>query len=125
MRAMFGMIGLLTVLAIGYYIYATQIQSVSNGRPIAQQLDLTAVRSDLLSIAQSERYYQAANGSYATMDQLRQSGNVSSLPENRRGYVYVAEMVGAGHFRIIAKPADETRTDLPTLSIDETMQIRQ
>jgi Tfp pilus assembly protein PilE len=120
---MSGMIGLLTVLAIGYYTYSTQIRQLTNGRPVAQQINLAAVKSDLLSIAQSERYYLATNGSFATLEQLRESGNVSSIPENRRGYVYVAEVTGVAHFRIIAKPADSSRTDLPTLSIDETMQI--
>jgi len=123
LRAASGLIGILAVLAIGYYIYSEQLGKATNGTPVAQQISLVAVRSDLLSLAQSERLYLAANGSYATLEQLRQSGNINPLPENRQGYIYVAEVDGAAHFRIIAKPADSYRTDLPTLSINETMQI--
>ena len=90
--------GNLAVLAIGYYIYSAQIGKATNGSPVAQQIDLVAIKSDLLSIAQSERYYLATYGSYATLEQLRQSGNVSSLPENRRGYVYGAEVDGVCAF---------------------------
>ena len=126
MRATFAMVGLLIVLVIGYLIYSTQIRQATGDRPLVQQINFVAVRSDLLSLGQSERLYLAANGSYATLEQLRHSDIVSSVPEsNRLGYEYTAEVDGAEHFRITASPTDSSRDDLPTLSIDETLQISQ
>ncbi|MBZ5498773.1 MAG: hypothetical protein LAP85_20435 [Acidobacteriia bacterium] len=124
MRSIMGMIGLLAVLVVGYFIYSAQVQRGASDKPVAELIDLVAVRSDLLSLGRSEKLYLATNGSYASLDQLRQSGNTNPFPEgSRRGYVYEAEVDGAAHFRITAKPMDSSRTDLPTLSIDETMRI--
>lgn len=126
MRSALGLLGLLIVLVMGYTIYTSQIQLVSNGKPLKQQINLAEVRSDLLSLAQAERIYLAANGAYATLGQLRNSKIMSSLPAgNRAGYEYSLEVDGTEHFQITASPADSSREDLPTLSINETMQISQ
>jgi hypothetical protein len=123
MRAL-GIIGLLAVLATGYYIYSLQTVRVADRRPPAAQIDVTRVRSDLLSFAQAQRYYLAANGVYGTIGQLQNSPAVSNVPRAaRRGYSYSAEIDAARHFVITATPDTET-TGLPTLSIDETMTIR-
>ncbi len=121
MRAALGMAGLLIVLAIGYFIYSAQIGGETKSRTLVQQPDLVAVKGHLLSLGQSERLYLAANGSYATLEQLQQQESIS----NRWGYAFTAEVDGAVHFRITARPADSLMADLPTLSIDETMQISQ
>lgn len=124
MRAFSGLVGMLAVLAIGYYIYSGQIdQGKTNSRPLVQQIDLTVVKTDLLSLGQAERYYLATNGRYATLEQLKQFDSIGSIPQNRHGYVYIAEVDGAAHFRITAKPVDSSRKDLPTLFITETMQV--
>jgi hypothetical protein len=124
MRAALGMAGLLIALAIGYFIYSAQIRSVTSDKPLAQQMNLVAVRSDLLSLGQAERLYLASNGSYATLEQLRQSNMMNAVPEgNRSGYRYSVEIDGSTHFRITASPTDSSRADLPALSIDETLQI--
>lgn len=125
MRATFGIVGLLAALAVGYYVYTAQIHPTRQGNttPI-RQISLTAVRADLLSLAQAERLYMAANGSYAGLDELRSSGNLGATPANgRRGYDYTIEFNGGSHFRISARPSDASQTDLPTMAIDETMQI--
>jgi len=124
MRAALGMVGVLVVLAIGSLIYSTQIRQVTNDKPAIQQINDAAIKSDLLSLAQSEKLYWATNGSYAPLEVLRQSGVANSFPDgNRSGYRYIAEVDGADHFRITASPLDSSRSDLPILSIDETMQI--
>ena len=124
MRATLGLVGLLITLGIGYFIYSIQIQAVTDDKPLAQQTDLMAVRRDLLSLGQAERLYLATNGSYATIEQLQHFKMMNTFPEgNRRGYEYTAEVDGAAHFCITATPTDSSRADLPTLSIDETMQI--
>ena len=124
MRAALGMVGLLITLGIGYLIYSAQIRGVTNDKPLAQHINFVAVRSDLLSLGQAEKLYLASNGSYATLEQLRQSNVSSSIPKgNRTGYTYAAEADGAEHFLITASPTDSSRADLPTFSIDETLQV--
>jgi Tfp pilus assembly protein PilE len=115
--------GLLAVLLVGYYIYSAHVAPVPAGVETVRQMNLVAVRQDLLSLAQAERQYLAMNGRYAGLEQLRQSGIMGSVPENRQGYVYEVEPDGAAHFRITARPASAAAQGLPTLSIDETMQI--
>ena len=124
MRAAFGFIGILIVLGIGYYIYTAQIRNGPDGEALPRQTNLIAVRRDLLSLGQSERLYLAANGRYATMEQLRDSKITGDFPDgNRWGYEYSAELDGAIHFRITARPINPSGSALPTLSIDETLQI--
>jgi hypothetical protein len=124
-KKLFGMMGLLIVLCIGYYLHFGQIKGAANGTSTVQQANLVAVKRDLLSLAQSQRLYLASEGRYATLDELRHSNIMNMVPEgNRSGYVYVVDVDGAAHFCITAKPADSSRTGLPTFSIDETMQIK-
>jgi hypothetical protein len=126
MRAAFGMVGLLIVLLIGYLIYTSQIREMGDGKPLAQQINSVAVRSDLLALAQAERLYYTTNGSYVTLEELRSSNVMNTIPERgRSGYQYTAEVDGSAHFQITATPTDSSRTDLPILSIDETLQISQ
>jgi hypothetical protein len=126
MRTISGFAVLLLALGIGYYIYSQQVRQASVARPLVQQNNLIGIRSDLLSIAQAERLYMAANGRYGIVDELRRSGYLNHFPEDeRRGYRIVAEPDGASHFRVTATPVDLSRTDLPLVSIDETLQILQ
>ena len=121
MRATLGIVALLMTLAIGYLIYSAQVRHATNDKPLTQKINLVAVRNDLLSLGRAERLYLASNGTYATLEQLRSSKVMTSIPEGSRwGYIYSAEADGALHFRITASPS---RGDLPTLSIDETIQI--
>ena len=122
MKAIMGILGLVIVLAIGYQVYTSSLDREGGSSP-KKQIDLTGVRTDLLSLAQAERLYFASNGVYATLDQLQQSGNIHFQGPNRRGYLFNIEIDGIQHFRITAKPADPARTDLPEYSTDETQQI--
>ena len=124
MRAAFGMAGLLIVLMIGYLIYTSQIREVSRDKPLAQQTNVVAVQRDLFSLGQAEKLYLATNGNYATLEELRSSNVMNSIPDGSRlGYKYSVEIDGNAHFRITASATEPSRTDLPTLSTDETMQI--
>ena len=123
MRAIEGILSLVLVVVIVYYVYSLQFSRSEGGMPPVQQIDLVGVRSDLISFAQSERIFLATNGTYGTLEQLQRSGSGSSSGIRRRGYVYEAEIDGARHFRIVARPADPSGPERPMLSIDETMQI--
>ncbi len=124
MRSVTGLLGLVLVLAAGYYIYSVQAVRVGPQKSALGQIDIAAVRSDLLSLAQAERYYLAANGNYGTLGQLRSSTAVSNVPRaTTRGYSYTVEVEGSRRFVITATP-DPGQPDLTTLSIDETMTFK-
>jgi hypothetical protein len=126
MRSAFGFAGLLIVVLIGYLIYSSQIQEMGDGKPPKQQIDLIGVKSDLLSLAQAEKLYCAANSSYADLETLKRSNIMNRIPEGgRSGYQYSIDANGAEHFQITADPPDSSETVLPTFTIDETMQLSQ
>ena len=126
MRSGAALLGLVMVLGIGYYMYRPSLEPAPGEKvsPI-QQVDVTGVKSDLLSIAQAERLYLTSHNTYGTLEELRQDGSLDFSERERRGYNYVAEIDGASHFKIIAAPADPAKLQWPTLSIDDTMTITQ
>ncbi len=114
----------LIVLAIGYFVFQSQLtKGPGGGAPPQQQIDVVGVSADLQAIAQAERYYLANHGAYASLDQLQQEGSITFSGVNRRGYNYVADVGDGQHFKITATPLDAAKRGWPTLSIDETMQI--
>jgi len=123
-RTMFGM--LISMAIIGYIVY-TQMSSASptghaSSAPKAT-IDVTAVKHDLLAMANAQRGHFALEGKYASLDDLRAKGNLR-MPELRRGdYSYSAEFTDTT-FRVIATYAGPPNTSAPrTVSIDQTMQI--
>lgn len=126
MKTAGAILGLVIVLAVGYFIFKSQFSPGPTGSaPPQQTIDVTGVRSDLLAIAQAERLYLASHGAYASVDQLQQDGSITFSGTNRRGYNYVAEVDDGQHFQITATPADPAKAGWPTLSIDENMQVTQ
>jgi hypothetical protein len=124
MKASLGLAGLLIVLVIGSVLYTSQFRQISADKPLRHHADLAAVRSSLISLGNAEKMYFAANGSYASLEQLRASRVMSLIPSGSSGYRFEAETNGSEHFRITACPSDSSGSDLPILIIDETMQIR-
>jgi hypothetical protein len=87
-------------------------------------IDITGVQNDLLRMAQAERAFQALNGRYASLEELQSSGNLVVDPaRGRQGYTYAAS-VSDRSFTITATYSGPA-TGMPTLSIDETMQISE
>jgi hypothetical protein len=123
----FGFLSLIAVVAVGAYIYMRQTQSVmtaGTSSPTAT-VDLIGVRNDLLAIAQAERSHAAMQGSYVSIDTLRQQGDLTMERNNRGPYNYSAE-ISDSSFRIVATYSGPENSGLPkTLSIDQTMQISQ
>ncbi len=123
MRAIIGFTGVLAVFAAIYIIYHAQISPGENSRSPLHQVDQVRVRADLIAIAQAERLYLSTNGSYGTLEELQQSGNLSRVPAGSREYNYEVETDGSSHFKITAKPANPASSGLPGFTIDETMRI--
>src|SRR5262245_8474312 len=126
MRTAGMLLSLLVVLAVGYYFYAVQVAPGPATQVSPKELiDVIGVKNDLISIAQAERLFLAANGSYGSLEQLQQDGSITFSATNRRSYNFVVEPNGAQAFRATARPADPSKRDWPTFSIDETMQLTQ
>ena len=130
MRSAMGLLGLVIVLGIGAFIYRSYFtgpggdaitMGTNNPRAVA---DVTGIKNDLLSMAQAERAYMALNGRYATLEELHNSGDLLLDPSrDRLGYSYSAEIADR-HFLITASYSGPA-TGMPTLSIDESMQVTQ
>jgi hypothetical protein len=119
----FGFISILVVLAAGMYIYMTQFKqatAVGGTTSPTGAVNITGVRSDLLSIASAERTYYASQGKYATLDELI-SGNYVTVKGERPPFTYSVEPTSTG-FRAVATRSGEGSPS--QISIDETMQVQ-
>ena len=120
----FGMLSLLIVLCVGFFMYQRSVTSLPAGESLTAQIDTTAIRQRLLTIAQTERNYLGSNGRYATLEQLI---NENLLPggTEQRGYTFTAVVNGSTGFTITATPTDEDKQDWPTLEITESMKVTE
>ena len=118
-----GILGVVIVLCAGFLVYQRSIESVSEGGSPEEQIDTTAIRQRLLTMAQTERQYQASNGQYATLEQLADDNLLPGGTE-QRGYTFTASVSASG-FTITATPTAADKADWPTLEIDERMQVSE
>jgi len=118
----FGILGVVIVLCVGFFLYQRSVADLPEGSP-QEQIDTTAIRQRLLTIAQTERQYQASNGKYATLEQLA-SDNLLPGGTEQRGYTFTASVTSTG-FTITATPTADDKEDWPTLEITETMQVTE
>ena len=96
---------------------------MAEGGSPQEQIDTAAIRQRLLTIAQTERQYQASNGKYATLEQLA-GENLLPGGTEQRGYTFTASVTSTG-FTITATPTAEDKADWPTLEITEAMQVAE
>jgi len=127
MSRIFGFLSIVIVLGVGFYIYTRQAQSASGVAGVNSPkaaVNITAVRSDLMSIAQAERGYFASEGKYASLDELISSRSLAVLHE-RPPYTYSIETSGSG-FRVVAtRTADDGSGAPAQISVDENMEFQQ
>ncbi|HEX4785326.1 MAG TPA: hypothetical protein VH350_13360 [Candidatus Sulfotelmatobacter sp.] len=127
MRGAFGFLSLVIVLGIGMYIYSKQAQSSSAAaganNPKAA-INITGVRSDLISIASAERRYYATEAKYASLDELI-SSNYITMARQRPPYSYEVQVSSSG-FRAVATRSGDAEAGTPAeLSVDENMEFSQ
>ena len=116
-----GFIMVVIVAAVGGYLYTKQAKSVIEvGSTPQTTIDVTAVRNDLLGIANAERRYWASNGKYGTLDDLRTGGDIR-IP-TRANYSYSAQTTETG-FKIVAAYSGPDPKAPKRLAVDETMAI--
>src|SRR5216117_4232104 len=96
----FGLIAGLIVVAIGGLLYSRQLQTLTpGGAAPSSAIDVVGVRNDLMAIANSERRYWVINAKYASLDELRENGDIH-IPI-RANYTYSTETSDIS-FKIIA-----------------------
>ena len=126
MARLFGFIGILSVLAIGMYIYARQAQSTSavtgTNNPKAT-VNLTGVKADLIGIAGAERRYYATEGKYASLDELI-SANYIAIARQRPPYTYEIQTSNAGFHVVATRSADDASGVPDQLSVDDNMEFQ-
>lgn len=122
-----GLLGLVVVAAIAvgfYYFYFEKTQPDGGSGTAIGAISTTAVKNDLIAIANAQRMYVSTNGRYATMEELISSGELRMEKPGRENYVYTVEVSGSG-FTATARYTGPAAGNHPTLTIDQTMQIRQ
>src|SRR5579864_9338404 len=123
---LFSFISIIIVLAAGMYIYSRQAQDSSAAAGASNPkaaINITGVRSDLMTIAQAERGYFALEGKYASLDQLISSRSLS-VSRQRPPYTYEVQTSGSG-FRVIATRSGDDGSGTPAeLSVDQDMQFQ-
>jgi hypothetical protein len=117
----FGFLSMIIVAAVGGYFYMQQMQTASpGGKTPKVMIDVTAVRNDLLAIANAERRYWATNARYASLDELRSNGD-TPIP-SRANYTYSADVTDSA-FKIIATYSGSDPAAPKSITVDETMAM--
>ena len=112
---------MIIVVAVGGYLYMNQMQTATPGGTTPKvTIDVTAVRNDLLAIANAERRYWATNAKYASLDELRSNGD-TPIP-SRANYTYSADITDDA-FKIIATYSGSDPTTPKSITVDETMAM--
>ena len=113
---------MLVVVAIGLYFYSNQVKTLTpGGGDVSSTIDVVAVRNDLMAIANAERRYFAINAKYASIDDLRDNGDIH-IP-SRASYKYSAETSDTS-FKIIATYSGPNPKVPKRISVDETMALK-
>ena len=117
----FGFLSMIIVAAVAGYLYMNQMHAVTPGGTTPKvTIDVTAVRNDLLAIANAERRYWATNARYALLDELRNNGDIP-IP-SRADYTYSAN-VDDNAFKVIATYSGSDPAAPKTITVDETMAM--
>ena len=126
MGRLFGFLSVVIVLAVGMYVYSKQAQSSSasaGANSPKAAINITGVKSDLISIAAAERHYFASEGKYASLDELI-SANYITVARQRPPYTYEVQTSSSGFRVVAARSGDDTSGTPAQLSVDETMEFQ-
>lgn len=124
MRALLGLL-VAAVVAVGfYYFYFTKTGPEGGTAGAIEAISTTGVKNDLIQIANAERMYFVQNGRYATWEELLADGNLRMEKPERQNYAYDVE-ASASAFTVTARYTGPAEAGYPTLTIDQTMEIRE
>jgi hypothetical protein len=122
MKSLAGLLVVALLAALVYKYYFSSLQSAGTGTP-AQTIDIVGVKNDLIGIAQAERAHQAEHGSYASLDELRSSGELTMRQTSRKGYTYSVE-TSDQTFRAIAHCPTATFPGCSNYAVDQSMEVQ-
>jgi|GEM_PF-1221481 len=118
-----GFIGLVIVVAVGGYLYTSQLKQVAaTGDAPSTAVSLTGVRNDLHAMAQSEQRYAVTHRGYASLDELRTDGDIH-VP-SRPDFIYDID-AGIDHFTITATYTGHDPKAPKHIRIDDSKTITQ
>ena len=121
MRSLVGLILTLLIVFGTYKLFFAQLQSTGSAAP-TRTVVVAGVKNDLVSIAQSERIYQAEHSAYGSLDQLTSSGAMSMAKTGRDGYTYDVD-ASATSFRVVAHCPAAADPGCSNYAIDNSMTI--
>ena len=122
MRSVLSLVVVAAIVLVSYKLYFSQMQAAGAGSTPVQTIDMVGVKNDLIAIGQAERMYQAQHGSYASMDDLVSSGEMT-FRRDRDGYKYDVE-ASADSFRVTAHCPAATQPGCSNYSLDQSMEVR-
>jgi len=122
MKSLAGLLVVALLAALVYKYYFSSLQSAGTGTP-AQTIDIVGVKNDLIGIAQAERAHQALHGSYASLDELMSSGELTMRQTSRNGYTYSVE-TSDQTFRAIAHCPTATFPGCSNYAVDQSMEVQ-
>ena len=126
MGRLFGFLGVVIALAVGMYIYSRQVESpaaAAGANNPQAAINITGVRSDLISIATAERRYFASEGKYASFDELI-STHYITVARQRPPYSYEVQTSSSGFHVVATRSGDNTSGTPSQLSVDENMEFQ-
>lgn len=115
-------VALIAVVALRLY-FSPGRTAGSDSAPVQPVTDV-GVKTDLLQIAQAERTYWAAHGSYASLDELVSSRELGAARRGRENYTYSVE-TKVGGFTVLARCQDPKGQACPGYSADQTMEVHR
>jgi hypothetical protein len=122
MKSLAGLLVVALLAGLVYKYYFANLQSAGTGTP-AQTIDIVGVKNDLLGIAQAERANLAEHGTYASLDELISSGELTMKRSSRNGYTYSVE-TGEQTFRAIAHCPTATFPGCSNFAVDQSMEVQ-
>jgi hypothetical protein len=121
-KSLAGLLVVALIAGIAYKYYFSKMESEGTGTP-AQTIDIAGVKNDLIGVAQAERAYLAEHGSYASLDELVSSGELTMKRSSRDGYTYSVETADQT-FRVVAHCPTATSPGCKNLSVDQSMEVQ-
>lgn len=118
-----GFLGTIITLAVGMYIYSLQVKTLqpsAAGGTSNEAALITGVKMDLIGIANAERGYMAAQGKYASMDDLT-SGGYLTMRHERPPYTYDLTVTSTG---FSATATRTTKGSPAQLWVTESMEVQ-
>ncbi len=118
-----GLIGTVITLAVGMYFYSLQVRNLqpsAGGAPSEETALTTGVKMDLIGIANAERGYLAAQGKYASLDDLV-SGGYLTIRRERPPYVFDVSITSAG---FSATATRTTKGSPAQMWVTENMEVQ-